>query len=130
MDEQPTTNAAEENIAERAHNEDGLRIGVEKLLEPALQQLGIVTQPRYDPNPPMDRDGRREDSGRDTVTALHTWSKMRERHTRQRVLRLNAVANTVHSAATLIRPRKRNLRPACCSLIIPNTGSTICFLSL
>ena len=65
MDEQPTTNAAEENIAERAHNEDDrLRIGVEKLLEPALQQLGIVTQPRYDPNPPMDRDGRREDSGR------------------------------------------------------------------
>ena len=60
----------------------------------------------------------------------NTWSKMRERHTRQRVLRLNAVANTVHSAATLIRPRKRNLRPACCSLIIPNTGSTICFLSL
>ena len=25
----------------------------------------------------------------------NTWSKMRERHTRQRVLRLNAVANTV-----------------------------------
>ena len=34
-----------------------------------------------------------------------------ERHTRQRVRRLKAVVNMVHSAATLTRPRSRNLRP-------------------
>ena len=33
-----------------------------------------------------------------------------ERHTRQRVRRLKAVASIVHSAATLTRPRSRNLR--------------------
>ena len=65
---------------------------------------------------------------RDMETA-NTWPETRERHTRQRVLRLNAVANTVHSAATFARLRRRNLWPACCSLIILNTGSTICFLS-
>ena len=53
-----------------------------------------------------------------------------ERHTRQRVRRLKAVASIVHSAATLTRPRSRNLRAPCCSLMIPKTGSTSCFLSL
>ena len=53
-----------------------------------------------------------------------------ELHTRQRVRRLKAVANIVHSAATLTRPRSRNLRALCCSLMIPKTGSTSCFLSL
>ncbi len=53
-----------------------------------------------------------------------------ELHTRQRVRRLKAVANMVHSAATLVRPRSRNLRAPCCSLMIPKTGSTSCFLSL
>ena len=52
-----------------------------------------------------------------------------ERHTRQRVRRLKAVANIVHSAATLTRPRSRNLRAPCCSLMIPKTGSTSCFLT-
>ena len=53
-----------------------------------------------------------------------------ELHTRQRVRRLKAVANMIHSAATLARPRSRNLRALCCSLMIPKTGSTSCFLSL
>ena len=53
-----------------------------------------------------------------------------ERHTRQRVRKLKAVASIVHSAATLTRPRSRNLRAPCCSLMIPKTGSTSCFLSL
>ena len=35
----------------------------------------------------------------------------------------------VHSAATVARPRSRNLRALCCSLMIPKTGSTSCFLS-
>ena len=51
-------------------------------------------------------------------------------HARHRVRRLKAVANMVHSAATLTRPRSRNLRAICCSLMIPKTGSTSCFLSL
>ena len=54
----------------------------------------------------------------------------RVRHARQRVRRLNAVARAVHSAATLGRPRKRKLRAPCCSLTMPKTGSTNCFLSL
>ena len=49
---------------------------------------------------------------------------------RKDVRRLKAVANMVHSAATLTRPRSRNLRAPCCSLMIPKTGSTSCFLSL
>ena len=53
-----------------------------------------------------------------------------ELHTRQRVRRLKAVANMIHPAATLVRQRSRNLRAPCCSLIIPKTGSTSCFLSL
>ena len=53
-----------------------------------------------------------------------------ELHTRQRVRRLKAVANMVHSAATLVRPRSSNLRVPCCSLMIPKTGSASCFLSL
>ena len=36
------------DVADRAGTEEDLRIGVEKLLEPALQQLGILTQPRYE----------------------------------------------------------------------------------
>lgn len=36
------------SVAERARNEEELRIGVEKLLEPALQQLGVKAQPRYE----------------------------------------------------------------------------------
>lgn len=36
------------SVADRAQNEEELRIGVEKLLEPALQQLGIHAQPRYE----------------------------------------------------------------------------------
>lgn len=36
-------------VAERAQGiEENLRIGVEKLLEPALQQLGIRAEPRYE----------------------------------------------------------------------------------
>ncbi|MFH1486346.1 MAG: hypothetical protein ABIH46_09765, partial [Chloroflexota bacterium] len=35
-------------VAERAQNEEELRIGVEKLLAPALEQLGIEAQPRYE----------------------------------------------------------------------------------
>jgi hypothetical protein len=35
-------------VAETASSEEDLRIGVEKLLEPALAQLGVVTQPRYE----------------------------------------------------------------------------------
>ena len=39
-----------------------------------------------------------------------SWMKARERQARHRVRRLKAVASTVHSAATLTRPRSRNLR--------------------
>jgi len=35
-------------LAETAANEEELRIGVEKLLEPTLQRLGISVQPRYE----------------------------------------------------------------------------------
>ncbi len=35
-------------VAEKAANEEELRIGVEKLLEPTLQRLGIAAQPRYE----------------------------------------------------------------------------------
>ena len=35
-------------MAQRAATEEELRIGVEKLLEPALRQLDVVTQPRYE----------------------------------------------------------------------------------
>ena len=56
--------------------------------------------------------------------------KGRVRHTRQRVLRLKAVASAVHSAATLTKPRTRDLRTPICSLIIPKTDSTSCFLRL
>ena len=35
-------------VADTATNEEELRIGVEKLLEPALSKLGIQTQPRYE----------------------------------------------------------------------------------
>jgi hypothetical protein len=35
-------------VADTAANEEELRIGVEKLLEPALSKLGIQTQPRYE----------------------------------------------------------------------------------
>jgi len=35
-------------VAETATNEEELRIGVEKLLEPTLQRLGIAAQPRYE----------------------------------------------------------------------------------
>ena len=35
-------------VAEKARNEEELRIGVEKLLEPALQKLGIAANPRYE----------------------------------------------------------------------------------
>lgn len=52
-DELPSTVAADlardiRGIAERARSEEDLRIGVEKLLEPALRQLGIAAQPRYE----------------------------------------------------------------------------------
>ena len=56
--------------------------------------------------------------------------KAPDRHACQRVRRLKAVASAVHSAATFIRPRSRNLGTPICSLIIPNTGSTSCFLCL
>ncbi|MDP2855507.1 MAG: N-6 DNA methylase [bacterium] len=36
------------SVADKAQNEEELRIGVEKLLEPALQQLGIEAHPRYE----------------------------------------------------------------------------------
>lgn len=36
------------SLAEKAKTEEDLRIGVEKLLEPALQELGIVAQPGYE----------------------------------------------------------------------------------
>ena len=55
---------------------------------------------------------------------------MQRHHTRQRVRRLKAVANRVHSANTLTMPRSRNLRAASCSLMIPKTGSTNGFLRL
>ena len=35
-------------VGRTAHTEEDLRIGVEKLLEPALRQLGVVAQPRYE----------------------------------------------------------------------------------
>jgi len=35
-------------VAEKARNEEELRIGVEKLLEPALKKLGIAANPRYE----------------------------------------------------------------------------------
>jgi hypothetical protein len=35
-------------VAEKARNEEDLRIGVEKLLEPALKKLGIAANPRYE----------------------------------------------------------------------------------
>lgn len=48
-----TSQAAElalaiKGVAERAANEEELRIGVEKLLEPTLRRLGISVQPRYE----------------------------------------------------------------------------------
>ena len=46
------------------------------------------------------------------------------------VRQLKAVTRRIHSAVTLERPRSRNLPAPCCSLIIPKTGSTNCFLSL
>ena len=55
---------------------------------------------------------------------------VRVRHMRQRVRRLNVVANKAHSAATLALPRNKNLRAPRCSLRIPKTGSTSCFLCL
>lgn len=36
------------SVAEKAKTEEDLRIGVEKLLEPALEKLGIAAQPRYE----------------------------------------------------------------------------------
>jgi SAM-dependent methyltransferase len=36
------------SVAEKARNEEELRIGVEKLLEPALKKLGIAANPRYE----------------------------------------------------------------------------------
>ena len=55
---------------------------------------------------------------------LNGWlNELEELHTRQRLQRSKAVANMVHSAATLVRPRIRNLRAPCCSLMIPKTGS-------
>ena len=54
----------------------------------------------------------------------------RKRYAFQRVRRLKAVASTVHSADTLARPRNRNLRAPCCSLMIPKTSSANCFRSL
>ena len=36
------------DVADRAGTEEDLRIGVEELLKPALQQLGILAQPRYE----------------------------------------------------------------------------------
>lgn len=35
-------------VAEKAHNEEELRIGVEKLLEPALQAMGVQMSPAYE----------------------------------------------------------------------------------
>jgi len=35
-------------VGRTAHTEEDLRIGVEKLLEPALKQLGVVAHPRYE----------------------------------------------------------------------------------
>ncbi|MDP2949247.1 MAG: hypothetical protein Q8P22_06890, partial [Chloroflexota bacterium] len=35
-------------VGRAAHTEEDVRIGVEKLLEPALAQLGVVAQPRYE----------------------------------------------------------------------------------
>lgn len=35
-------------VAERARNEEELRIGFEKLLDPALKKLGITANPRYE----------------------------------------------------------------------------------
>ncbi len=36
------------SVVEKARNEEELRIGVEKLLEPALRKLGIAANPRYE----------------------------------------------------------------------------------
>ena len=52
------------------------------------------------------------------------------RHIRHSVRRLNAVASRAHSTATLPKPRNRKLRACNCSLMIPKTGSTSCFLCL
>jgi hypothetical protein len=35
-------------VAEKATNEEELRIGIEKLLEPTTRKLGILVQPRYE----------------------------------------------------------------------------------
>ena len=56
--------------------------------------------------------------------------RRQDRHFRQSARRLKAVAKAVHSAATLARPRSRNLTAFCYSLTMPKTGSTSCFLSL
>lgn len=40
------------SVADKSSNEEELRIGVEKLLEPALKRLGVVAQPRYERNIP------------------------------------------------------------------------------
>jgi len=36
------------SVAEEARNEEEVRAGVEKLLEPALRKLGITANPRYE----------------------------------------------------------------------------------
>jgi SAM-dependent methyltransferase len=57
MDEKPQNNLETvasalafgiRSVADKAANEEELRIGVEKLLEPALKKLGIAANPRYE----------------------------------------------------------------------------------
>ena len=67
------------------------------------------------------------------LSAVYHWghghTRRRVRQMRHRILKLKAVASKVHSAAALSIPRNRNLRTPCCSLMVPKTGSTSCFLS-
>ena len=62
-------------------------------------------------------------AGRGSRLECHRMT-VRVRHTRQRVLRLKAVANMVHSAATLALPRNANCRAPSWLFRMPKSGST------
>ena len=65
---------------------------------------------------------RGQDAGRGTGSRVQPAS-VRPRQSRQRVRRLNAVANSVHSASTSPSPRNVNRQAPSWVLRIPNSGS-------